>query len=857
MAKKKILLVDADPRSLRVVEVSLKKAGYNVACFEEAQHALDVIDDQSPDLVICDTRLVRPTTSELSFSAVQPVGLDGYGFVRRLKERQETAKIPVIFLATQKSVEDKIRGLELGVEDYLTKPIFVRELLARVNLVLARQAQESIATRGILPENRTNFSGSIQDMTVIDLLQTFEVARKSGEITFRHKQATGWVWFRDGKAIDAELGPLRGEEAVYRLLVWSEADFDVELKTPDRDDLIDVSTSVLVMEGMRRADEWGRLVEQLPPLHAAYEVDHAQLVDRLSEIPDELNGILRLLDGTRTLADVIDDSPFEDLSTLATLSKLYFEGLLTPAANKLPAASAAPPRIQDLPPPAAARELPATVPIITAAIPAEALRPDQPDFTKTRPFSASMGSSDAPAAVPQLGGRAPVVPATVRLPEVMEKKLDDDWDTEQETMDVTSAEIFIGQPTPRPPQNGASNSTTAVTKPPPDDSIPAPPRSVPPPLPAGFGLAEQPTKIVNKTKALDEERRKIDTLVTPLEALKPMDTQPPSSKKPTAPIKNEQSADPPLSSPPKSKVPIPRPTPASPMAKSQPPPPPSETKDAPKSVEPPKSVDAEAPTVQKPKSEPPPKEAPKAEEKKSDPPPKETAKEAPKTEEKKKSDPPPKETAKEASKDIPKTKPSLEKPAIARAVAAPEERKSGKSTAWMLIAACAAGVVALVYARNAYRGDHDTKDGLELRMPDDAGPSPTIVNTTPPPPTTPATVTPSAHPTVSAAPPSSVVASAKPPAPAPAPPPAPVAVAPAPSPAPAPAPTAGEDPAVQLAFLQTQEDPTNAQAWLNLGNAYMSSGNARASMQAFKNCIRKAPNHPKVGECKKAAGVSE
>jgi DNA-binding response OmpR family regulator len=160
VAKKKILLVDADPRSLRVVEVSLKKAGYNVACFEEAQPALDVIEDQQPDLVICDTRLVRPPSGELTFSALQPVVLDGYGFVRRLKERRDTAKIPVIFLATQKSVEDKIRGLELGVDDYLTKPIFVRELLARVNLILARRAQESIATRGLTAEGRTRFSGS-------------------------------------------------------------------------------------------------------------------------------------------------------------------------------------------------------------------------------------------------------------------------------------------------------------------------------------------------------------------------------------------------------------------------------------------------------------------------------------------------------------------------------------------------------------------------------------------------------------------------------------------------------------------------------------------------------------------------
>ena len=90
------------------------------------------------------------------------------------------------------------------------------------------------------------------------------------------------------------------------------------------------------MEGMRRVDEWGRLCEQLPPLSTPFEIDHKQLLERLNEIPDELNGILRLFDGKRSLADVVDDSPFEDLSTLSTITKLYFEGLLVPRPEEEP-----------------------------------------------------------------------------------------------------------------------------------------------------------------------------------------------------------------------------------------------------------------------------------------------------------------------------------------------------------------------------------------------------------------------------------------------------------------------------------------------------------------------------------------
>jgi DNA-binding response OmpR family regulator len=314
VAKVQILLVDADPRSVRVLEVSLKKAGYLVTTAQDGLDALSKLEVSTPDLVLTDTRLPK---------------LDGYALVRRMKDRTEWSPIPVVFLTSQKSIEDKIRGLELGVEDYLTKPIFVRELLARVKLLLARRTQETIATTRSL-SGRTRFAGSIQEVAVVDLLQTFEVSRKSGVLFLRTGTQQAHIYFRDGKVVDAELGRLRGEEAIYRTLIWNDAEFEVEFKAVKNDDIIGTSTQGILMEGMRRVDEWGRLLEQLPSLMTIFEIDHEQLLERLNEIPDELNGILRLFDGKRTLMSVVDESPFEDLSTLSTISKLYFEGLLVP-----------------------------------------------------------------------------------------------------------------------------------------------------------------------------------------------------------------------------------------------------------------------------------------------------------------------------------------------------------------------------------------------------------------------------------------------------------------------------------------------------------------------------------------------
>lgn len=319
MAKQQLLLVDSDTRGVRVLEVSLKKAGFTVATARTVGEALEMVELAAPDLIVTETRLEGEG--------------DGFQLVRKIKESPDSAQIPIVFLASSKALEDRVRGLELGVDDYLQKPIFVRELLTRVNLLLQRRSQQRI-TDPKSTAGRTRFRGSIEDMAVVDLLQTIEVSRKSGVARVTHDGRTVTMWFRDGQVVDAAMDKLEGEEAIYRALVWSDGAFDVEFGPSSsvvREPTIQVTTQALLMEGMRRVDEWGRLLEQLPPLETVLEVDRAVLLDRLGEIPDELNGILRLVDGHRSVLELVDASPFEDLSTLSTISKLYFEGLLVPA----------------------------------------------------------------------------------------------------------------------------------------------------------------------------------------------------------------------------------------------------------------------------------------------------------------------------------------------------------------------------------------------------------------------------------------------------------------------------------------------------------------------------------------------
>jgi CheY-like chemotaxis protein len=312
VAKQSLLLVDGDTKSLRVLEVSLKKAGFNVTTAVNGADALAKVETAAPDLIISDTKMPE---------------MDGFELVEKLKQHGDWSAIPFIFLTSQSDVEDKIRGLELGVEDYLTKPIYIKEIVTRVKILL--QKKQRVAIEEGKRESRTKFAGALSDMAVVDLIQTIEISRKTGVIHFRNPDGKrGAIYFRNGKVIDAELGRLTGEDAVYRLLVWNDGDFEVEFKNVRRKDVIELSSQGLLMEGMRRVDEWGRLCEQLPPLETVFEVDYRELSDRLAEIPDEINGILRLFDGRRSLMQVVDDCDFADLEALNVVSKLYFEGLI-------------------------------------------------------------------------------------------------------------------------------------------------------------------------------------------------------------------------------------------------------------------------------------------------------------------------------------------------------------------------------------------------------------------------------------------------------------------------------------------------------------------------------------------------
>jgi DNA-binding response OmpR family regulator len=122
MSKQKVLVIDDEENVCELVSLYFGKAGYEVACAADGNEGLDKLREQRPDIVILD--LMLP-------------GIDG---VDVCKEIRKTSNVPLIMLTARVDEVDRVLGLEIGADDYVTKPFSPRELLARVKAVLRRAA---------------------------------------------------------------------------------------------------------------------------------------------------------------------------------------------------------------------------------------------------------------------------------------------------------------------------------------------------------------------------------------------------------------------------------------------------------------------------------------------------------------------------------------------------------------------------------------------------------------------------------------------------------------------------------------------------------------------------------------------
>lgn len=148
MARRRVLLVEDDPKMRSTIALYLEREGYEVATAEDGVRALEVAREHDPHLVVLDLMLPR---------------LDGLEVCRRLRETSATA---IVMVTARSTEEDKLSGLDLGADDYVTKPFSPRELMARIRAVLRRAAEEDVIEAGGITVDRGRREVRIADAPV-------------------------------------------------------------------------------------------------------------------------------------------------------------------------------------------------------------------------------------------------------------------------------------------------------------------------------------------------------------------------------------------------------------------------------------------------------------------------------------------------------------------------------------------------------------------------------------------------------------------------------------------------------------------------------------------------------------------
>ncbi len=136
MAYPTILVVDDEPHIIEVVRDYLKQAGYRVLTAHDGRTALTIARHEQPDLVVLDLML--------------PGGIDGLDVCRSLRQDPVLADVPIIMLTARIEETDRLIGLELGADDYVTKPFSPREVVARVRAVLRRAKRSEVEPSSVI-----------------------------------------------------------------------------------------------------------------------------------------------------------------------------------------------------------------------------------------------------------------------------------------------------------------------------------------------------------------------------------------------------------------------------------------------------------------------------------------------------------------------------------------------------------------------------------------------------------------------------------------------------------------------------------------------------------------------------------
>jgi len=237
----KLLLADDNPL-VRDLIISGLETFCEVEIASDGADALLKVIDSPPDVILCDYKMP---------------GLKARQLFEQLRGRETTTHIPFLFMASRPDIEERLRPLVDGVEDFITKPFLLKDLVRITKKVVDRLHLEKLQKRASRPGV---IQGRLEEMSMIDLLQSLEMGQKSCRLVVQKEGESGELYFGSGQCRDAKIGGIEGDEAVYKVIMWTEGEFEIDFNAANNSTRTTTTrnTTGLLMEAMRLMDEASR-----------------------------------------------------------------------------------------------------------------------------------------------------------------------------------------------------------------------------------------------------------------------------------------------------------------------------------------------------------------------------------------------------------------------------------------------------------------------------------------------------------------------------------------------------------------------------------------------------------------------
>ena len=235
-----VVVVDDDAGCRTLAASPFRTRGDYVRVANDGFDALALCLKETPDVIVSDVHMPR---------------MDGWQLLRLVRARPTLASVPFLFLTTLGGEQDRLRGYQLGVDDYIAKPFRGKELQARVDRILAR------AQRGHPLAEKKSLRGDLSQVGLPSVLAFLELEKKTGELLVVNER-TAHLYLREGRLVRLDVDGVTADavmiDVVYNVLSWQAGQFEFAVREVPFEDVLQVSITGLLLEHARFSDEGER-----------------------------------------------------------------------------------------------------------------------------------------------------------------------------------------------------------------------------------------------------------------------------------------------------------------------------------------------------------------------------------------------------------------------------------------------------------------------------------------------------------------------------------------------------------------------------------------------------------------------